>query len=368
MSTAAATNDLATARRDAFATRVLESAVAAFELFTMHIGDQLGYYDVLAAEGPLTPVQLAAHTGTNERYAREWLEQQAAAGILDVEDEAAAPHARRFRIPAGVDEVLAGRDSLNYMAPLGQAVAGAVQPLQMVIRAFRQGGGVPYEEYGRDAREGQARLNRAVCLNQLGQEWIPAMADVHQRLSSGTNARVADFGCGYGWSSIGIARVYPNVKVDGFDLDAESVQAAERNAREYGLDGRVRFWCRNAADPALDGRYDLVMALECLHDMSDPVGALGTMRRLMAPGGTVLIVDERNHDAFHANAGIVERLQYGFSVLHCLPVCMSEQPSAATGTVMRTTTFREYAREAGFKDVEVLPVENMLFRLYRLRE
>ena len=62
----------------------------------------------------------------------------------------------------------------------------------------------------------------------------------------------------------------------------------------------------------------------------------------------------------------VEGLMYGFSVLHCLPAGMVEQPSAATGTVMRPDTLRKYALEAGFRDVEILPIENFFFRFYRL--
>ena len=123
---------------------------------------------------------------------------------------------------------------------------------------------------------------------------------------------------------------------------------------------------RDASDPNFAGNYDLVVALECVHDMSDPVGALKTMRGLAGERGTVLVVDERVGDEFTAASNDVERMMYGWSILHCLPVGMAQEPSAGTGTVMRASTLRQYASQAGFRDLEVLPVDNFFFRLYRL--
>jgi SAM-dependent methyltransferase len=171
---------------------------------------------------------------------------------------------------------------------------------------------------------------------------------------------------GAGWSSIAFARAYPNVVVDGFDLDDASVEAANENARREGVADRVRFHVRDAGDPALARQYDLATAFECIHDMWNPVGALDAMRRLVGPGGTVLVMDEGVADAFGAIGDDVERFMYGFSFLHCLPVGMVVQPSAGTGTVMRSHTFRSYATEAGFADVEILPIANDFFRFYRL--
>lgn len=355
------------ARRDTFSDRIMQAAAGTFIAFTIHLGDQLGFYPVLAQDGPATAGQLAARTGTHPRYVREWLEQQAVAGVLEVENPDDDAEDRRFLLPSGHDEVLVDRESLNYLAPLVQLLAGAVRPLDSVLRAFRTGGGVPYEEYGTDLREGQARMNRAMFLHQLGQEWLPAMPDVHARLHADPPARIADVGCGAGWSSIGMARCYPRVIVDGFDLDRPSVELARGNVAQEGLQDRVRIHVRDAGDLTYAGQYDLVTACECLHDMADPVGALRAMRQLAREGGTVLIVDERVGDRFTPEGTGLEWFMYGFSVLHCLPVGMADQPSAGTGTVMRTGMLRHYAQRAGFTDVEVLPVEHALFRFYRLR-
>lgn len=136
--------------------------------------------------------------------------------------------------------------------------------------------------------------------------------------------------------------------------------------RTAGIDDRVRITRRDAADPALAGQYDLVTAFECIHDMADPVGALRTMHQLDGKRGTVLVVDERVGEQFTPEGTELERFQYGFSVLHCLPVGMADKPSAATGTVMRLPTLRRYAQAAGFHDVEVLPLDNAFFTFYRL--
>ena len=368
------------AQRDAFVERLLKSAAGVFETFSIYIGDRLGYYRALAGAagaetgaGWLTAAELAARTGTAERYAREWLEQQTVAGILAVEDERPGPEARRFRLPAGHAEVLVDEESLNYLAPLAQLLVAVTRPLPALLDAYRTGGGVPLSAYGADFREGQAGINRAVFLKQLGEEWLPAIPDVHRRLRAApptAPARVADFGCGAGWSSVGIARSYPAVRVDGYDLDAPSVALARANAAAAGVDDRVTFDVRDAGDPELAGRYDLVCAFESIHDMADPVGALRTMRRLTAEGGAVLVVDERVGDAFTATGNDVEWMMYGWSVLHCLPVGLAdgtpERPSAATGTVLRAETLHRYAAEAGFRRAEVLPIEHFFFRLYRL--
>jgi SAM-dependent methyltransferase len=352
-------------QRDAFIEQFLEYAAGTFNFFAIYIGEQLGFYRALA-DGTLTSTELAARTDTHERYAREWLEQQTVAGIVEVEDEKLDASQRRFKLPPGHVEPLVERDSLNYVAPLTRLMAGAVRPLEALLEAYRTGNGVAFSEYGSDLREGQAEINRPAFLYQLSQEWLPAISDVHARLQSDPPARVADIGCGYGWSSIGIARGYPKVQVDGFDLDGPSIEVARDNARHHHVTDRVNFQVRDAGDPALAGQYDLVTAFECVHDMSHPVDALRMMRQLAGEHGTVLIVDERVGDIFTTKGNDVEWMMYGWSILHCLPVGMVDPPAAGTGTVMRTDTLKNYAMAAGFSSVEILPIENFFFRFYRL--
>jgi len=354
------------AERDALLGRLYNATIGALELFHVYLGERLGLYETLVSKGALTAAELAATAGINERYAREWLEQEAVAGILLVESGKGGGGERRYSLPHGHAEVLTDADSINFFAPMGRAVVGIGAVMSTVVEAFRAGGGVPYEAYGADMRNSISALNRPGFMTLLGTQWFPAITDVDSRLRAKPPARVADIGCGTGWSSIGIANAYPLVTVDGFDLDSASIEDAKRNAETSGVSDRVKFEIRDAADPRLAGSYDLVTAFETIHDMSNPVGALRAMRALIKDGGTIVIADEKVAEEFAAPGDEVERFMYGFSAVHCLPVGMVEPDSAGTGTVMRPSRLRQYAREAGFADIEILPVESDFWRFYRL--
>lgn len=357
--------EAAIASRDALVDRFFRAATEAMELYHVYLGDRLGLYVALAAMGDASPPELAMRTGVAERYAREWCEQQAVAGVL-VADEEDDPTTRRYALPAGHAEVLLDPDSLSYMTPIAAGIVALARTLPAVSEAFQSGGGVPLATYGPDLRACVAGLNRPMFVNQLGTQWIPAMPDVAERLEGTPPARVADVGCGAGWSSIAFALLYPSVHVDGFDVDSDSVAEARENAAAAEVADRVTFSVRDVAEPGLAGEYDLVCAFDTLHELADPVGALTTMRRLRARGGTVLIGDEKAAEWFSAPGDENERLLYGWSTLRCLPISMTEPGSEATGAVMRPETVRRFAREAGFTEVEVLPVDHGLWRFYRL--
>lgn len=355
------------AQRDEFADSVAASLGGLMQIHMIYIGNRFGFYRALATEGPLNSVELAHRTGTSERYVREWLEHQAITGVLKVDNPAHDETERQFRIPPAHVPVLADEEDVNYLAPLAQLGLGLVHPFQKLLKAFQDGSGIPFEKYGDDLIEGQAGQNRNLFLYELPNDILPEIQEIHTRLQADPPARVADIGCGFGWSAIGIARGYPKVQIDGYDLDQASVEGAKANAESAGLSDRVRFHCKDAGDADINGTYDLVTAFECIHDMPDPVSVLANMRRLANDHATVLVMDERVGDEFTGNdESGVEFLMYGFSVLHCLPVGMADKPSVGTGTVMRTETLREYARQAGYKGVEVLPINNVFFRFYRL--
>ena len=336
------------------------------DLYGVYLGDRLNLYRTLAEAGPLTSSGLADKAGIHERYAREWLEQQAATGILDVDDVEAGELDRRYTLPAGHDEALLDETSLNYAGPFGRFIVAVGSPIDELLAAFRSGDGVPYEAYGADLYEGQEAFTRPMFESLLGSEWFPAVTEVHGRLLADPPARVADVACGCGWSSIAIARAYPLVRVDGIDLDTASIGKARRNVVGTGVEERVAFHERDAADPAMVGQYELVTIFEALHDMSRPVDVLAALRGMLVDGGCVIVGDERTEDSFSAPGSDLERLYYGFSILHCLPVGMVGDDPAGTGTVMRTATVRRYADDAGFGGFEVLPIENDFWRFYRL--
>jgi 2-polyprenyl-3-methyl-5-hydroxy-6-metoxy-1,4-benzoquinol methylase len=348
----------------ALADRVFASLLGALDVLTIHIGDQLGLYDLLHRRGPLDVAEIANASGAHPRYTREWLEQQAVAGLVDVLDPTVAADERRYWLSDAHAAVLCDRDSLVYTTPFARMIAAAATQLPQLLDAYRTGDGVGWSDYGELMRTAQADANRPLFLQVLGSDWLPNVPDLDAVLRDG--GRVADIGCGDGWSSIGIARAYPAVTVDGYDVDADSVEAARGHAADEGLSDRIRFTLVDAASAPTSGDYDLVAAFECIHDLSDPVGVLRSARRMVKPGGTVFVMDERVPDAFTGPGDSVEQLMYGISMLICLPDGLSHHGSVGTGTVMRADTLRHYAHEAGFDDIEVLPIEHDMFRFYRL--
>ncbi len=344
--------------------RIFSSMIGSLEIFHVYLGVRLGLYRVLAEKESLTAGELAKAAGINARYAREWLEEQAVAGFLSVEGDGA--ETRRYSLPAAHAEVLLDADNLNYMGAAALQIVGVASVMSRLVKAFRTGEGIPYEDYGADIREGIAGANRTMFLNLLGSTWFPKIADVDARLRREPPARVADVGCGTGNSSIAIAKAYPLVRVEGIDLDAASIEEAQTKARAAGVGDRVHFAVRDAGDPSLAGSFDLVAAFETIHDMTDPVGALKAMREMCADDSVVLVVDERVAEKFTAPGDEIERVMYGFSATHCLAAAMGDPRSAMTGTLMRPSTLRRYAEAAGFDRVEILPIENDVWRFYRL--
>jgi SAM-dependent methyltransferase len=348
---------------DALVERLFGAAVDTLEIASVHIGARLGLYRALADRRDATPGELAAHTGTAERYLREWLEQQAVAGLLSVDDPSAEASERRYRLPEAHRPVLVDEEDLNYLAPLASLAVGVCGPMDALLTAYRNGDGVPFATY--DIHDAIGEINRPQYVNLVA-DWLGSIRDVHVRLSARPPARVADLACGTAWSSIAIARAYPEVLVDAIDEDAASIDSARGNVAVAALSDRVRPAVQDASDPRLAGRYDLVTIFEALHDMNHPIEALRAARGLLAEGGSVVIADERVAERFTAPGDEIERLNYGFSVLHCLAVGNLDEDSAGTGTVIRPDTVRAYATEAGFARVDVLPIEHDFWRFYRL--
>lgn len=361
-----------TARGQALSARLFGAALAAAELMTVHLGLELGLYRALAT-GPCAAPDLAAAAGIGVRYAEEWLEQQTAAGILEVETPHEERDQRRYRLPAGHAAVLAGTDPAQRVAPMAALpVAGIAPALPHLVAAVRRGDGVPVSVYGESLRAAQAQMNEPVFTRDLG-PWIRAeLPDVHARLRR-PGAAIADVGCGTGTSSLALARVYPAATVHGFDLDAAALETA-RAGVPASARARIRFEATDiagddveAGGPAAPGEgYDLVCVLDALHDMPRPVELLRACRARLRPDGCVLLMEARVAERFAPPVEDNERFAYAVSLLHCLPVGLAEQPSAGTGTVLRPGLVRRYAAAAGFSGVRVLDVRHPFHRLYRL--
>jgi 2-polyprenyl-3-methyl-5-hydroxy-6-metoxy-1,4-benzoquinol methylase len=343
--------------------RVLDATTGALELFGIYLGTRLGLYAALRQCAGATAPELAEAAGIAPRYAREWLEQQAVAGVLVVEDVSAAAEARRYSLPEAHVGVLTDPVALDHLAPLARMVVGIASVLDEVVEAYRTGAGVPYARYGADFRIGQGGVNRPAFASALVEEWLPALGPAVQRLADG--GRLADLGCGHGWSTLAVAQAYPKAEVWGVDSDPASIAAARAAAAERRLS--VRFEDADAASLAAAGPFDVLLMLEVLHDLARPVEVLEAARAALCADGALLVADEAVAPSFTAPGDELERMMYGWSITHCLPAAMAEQPSAAIGTVIREGTVRQLAARAGFRRVDVLDVDGGFFRLYALR-
>lgn len=356
----------ATSQRDALGERLFASLLGGMELLAVQLGIRLGLYTALHDTGATTAAALAAAAGIDQRYAQEWLEQQAVTGILEVAVECDEPAERAYALPAGHAEALLDPDSPGYAAATAPGLLGLAKTLDVVATAYRTGAGVAYERYGAEVRDCIAGFNRPMFANDLATEWLSCLPDVQARLLAGTPVRVLDVACSTGWSAISLARAYPQVTVTGIDLDGSSIDQARRNAADSEVADRVRFETADATTAATGGGYHLAMLFEALHDMGDPVGVLRQVRSALAEGAPLLVADERVADAFTAPGDEVERLNYAWSVLNCLPATRATSPLIANGTVLRSPTVRQWAGEAGFSRVEELPIANDFWRFYRL--
>jgi 2-polyprenyl-3-methyl-5-hydroxy-6-metoxy-1,4-benzoquinol methylase len=353
---------------DALAERLFGWLLGGAQLMTVDIGRRLGLYEAVQQAGTVNAVELSRSAGIAHRYAREWLEQQAAAGLLQVAGETDDDDKRRFLLPqAHVPVLVDGSHPANLLGAAA-VLAGCGLSLPAVAEAFRTGEGVSFQQYGRDLRHGIALLNRPKYLHRIA-SWIAEMPDVMERLREG--GTVLDAGCGAGWSSVAIASAFPKTEVHGVDLDEESVREAREHALAEGVADRVHYSVCDAtrigtSPPRPGVQYDLVCVFKALPDMADPVAALRAFRGVLKPGGVLMVADEKTQDLFTANPGEAERLSYALSVLHRLPATMAESTGTANGGVLREPTVRAWAAEAGFDVVSELPIEHQDWRFYRM--
>lgn len=245
------------AKTGALVERLFEAALGAIDVGSVYLGDRLGLYEALTEDGSSTYAELASGAGIHERYAREWLEQQAVTGILEVDDPTNPESDRRYSLPSAHAEAVVNLDSMSSISPLARTFVAAVQALPKVMQSFRTGGGVPWSAYGPDMIESQGDFNRPWMRELLATKYLPSVADVHHRLQSDPPARVADIACGVGWASIAIARAYPKVTIDGFDPDESSIGIARRLAKEAGMEDRVRFEVRDGPPSGTRARSTL---------------------------------------------------------------------------------------------------------------
>ena len=346
--------------------RLFIEGVGSMHVLTVYLGVKLGLWRALTEGGPQTVAQLADATSLDPWYVHEWLQAETIAGLVTADGDDL--WTAKFAAAEGIGEVLVEETSPAYLGGLALccSVVGGVLP--SLVDAFRTGAGVPYEAYGPEAVEAQAAFNRPAYVHDLAANWIGSDPELVARLNDDKNpARVADVGCGVGWAAIELAKAFPHARIDGLDADEESISQARRNAADHGVADRVTFEVVDASsEGSNDTKYDLILFLECVHDMGRPVEALAAARKSLADGGTVIVMDERTGETIQVGDP-TEQFFASASVLWCLPQSRVVPDCEAPGTVMRPATFEAIAKRAGWSGVEILDIEHDFFRFYCLQ-
>jgi SAM-dependent methyltransferase len=325
---------------DEFMGRVVGELGAAISSALVALGDRLGLYRAMADGEPVSAEELAERTGTDARYVREWLSNQAAGGFVSY-----VPESGDFFLSPEQSIMLAQEGNPAFVAGAFQVITAAIKDEEKVARAFQTGGGVGWHEHHHDLFSGTERFFRPGYAANLASDWIPALDGVEAKLQAG--ARVADVGCGHGASTILMAEAYPASEFVGFDYHDASIEHACRSAAQAGLGDRVRFEVAPAKEYPGDG-YDLVCMFDCLHDMGDPVGAAAHVLRTLAPDGTWLIVEPFAGDRLEENLNPVGRIYYGASTLVCTPASRDQEVGLALGAQAGEARLREVVTAGGF--------------------
>ena len=331
------------AKFHAFVGKMLGDLGGAMSVPTVRLGLRLGLFDALA-DAPATAADLARRAGgLHERYVREWALAQAANGYVDYD-----PASEQFSLSPEQAMVFHHRDSPVYLAGAFELVAAMIEAEPKVEECFRHGKGVRWGDHAGCLFCATGAFFRPGYVNNIVQAWIPALDGVEAKLHAG--ARVADVGCGVGFSTLLMAEAYPESNFVGYDFHEPSVDEARRHASEHGLGDRVRFEVATAKDIAEQG-FDLITMYDCLHDMGDPRGCAGHMRRILAPGGSWMIVEPIAGDAPAQNMNPVGRLYYNASTMICVPTSLDQEVGEGLGAQAGEAKLTEVIRQGGFESV-----------------
>lgn len=323
-----------------FVFRAVDEVGSALNAALVVMGDQLGYYRALVDHGPLAAPELARATSTDEHYAREWLNAQAAGDYIDYD-----PGTGLFSISPEHAVAFTDETSPAFLPGLFQIAHGTIRDTPKILEAARTGAGYGWHEHNTDVQAGCERFFKPGYLANLVNAWLPALEGVVPKLERG--ARIADIGCGYGASAVLMAQAFPNSTVLGTDYHAGSIEVARQRAVEAGVGDRATFQTSDSTEHPGEG-YDLVTMFDCLHDMGDPVGAARQVKEILAPDGTWMIVEPIAGDRPEENFNPVGRAYYAFSTLLCTPTSLAQDVGTALGTQAGPAKIRDITTAAGF--------------------
>jgi SAM-dependent methyltransferase len=329
------------ARLEALMGKVIGHMTGAALCYSIWLGDEIGLYRELAGSGPRTADSLAEKTGCCARLVREWLDGQAAGGLLAYDAGSDA-----YELAAEAAMMLADDASPVFLARAMNALGSMFIDMQKAAAAFRSDGALSWADHHPCLFSGTEWFFRTGYRTLLTNSWIPALDGVEAKLKAGI--RVADVGCGHGASVVAMANAYTNSTFFGFDFHGPSIETCRERAHEANVSERAHFEVATAT--GYSGQFDLICFFDCLHDMGDPIGAACHAREHLLPGGTVLLVEPFAFDPRPKNIteNPMAALYYVASSCVCAPNSLSQDVGAALGAQAGEAKLREVFKAAGF--------------------
>ncbi len=346
-------------KMDAFLQRVVRDLSGTVVTLMCSLGDRLGLFKILATLGPVSSTELARQAGVNERYTREWLHALLSAGYLTYD-----PMTECFSLPGEHAPALAHEGGPVFVGGLYQQLPALLTPFNRLVRAFREGGGIPAAAFDENCWEGMSRVAATWFDNLLVPEWLPMLPDVRAKLEGGV--RVADIGCGYGRALVNLAQAFPCSYFVGYDHFEPALQRARQSARKAGVEDRVRFRALDVSE-GLPEAYDLITTFDVVHDLADPPAALRAIREALRPDGVYVMLEINSAERPEDNSGPLGALMYGISVLYCMTTSLAHQ-GAGLGTLgLPEPAVRALCRDAGFSSVRQAALNNPIHVLYEIK-
>ena len=326
----------------------------------IYLGDRLGLYRALQDTGAVTSDGLAENTGLSERWLREWLRGQGAAGLLEYMGEG------RFRISPEMAMILADEDSPKFAAGIFGDLPQRMAVLEKIPDAFKTGMGLPYDERGSEGARGIERVFGPWYRHYLLPVVLPALTGVEEKMRDG--AKVADVGCGAGAALVRMAGAYPQAEFHGYEISQHALERARENITDAEVGNLFIHDAKKDALPE-DGSFDFITTFDCIHDMTRPAEMIQSIRSALKPNGTWLIADIKSAPTYEENLNKpMTSLMYAFSVMGCMSSALSEPGGAGLGTLgFNEEVARKMTREAGFSKFKRHDFENPINAYYEVR-
>lgn len=354
-------NSFDESKTNSFLEKVFGDVTGAYTTLMCCIGDKLNLFKKLESHGPMSSIELAKFAEIDERYAREWLYAMASAGYVFYESKT-----QKFNLPIEHVPILTQEGGPIFLAGIYQQFLAEIKNTDKLIQKFKDGGGIPLNEFDKDEFIGLERMTASWFDNLLLTEWIPAVPRVKNNLENGID--VADVGCGRGRAIIKLAQAFPNSRFVGYDVVESVVDYANSQALSLDLQDRITFKKLDVgAGIPEEKRYDLITTFDVIHDLADPISALRSIKKALKSDGTYLWLEINSKDKPEDNFGQIGTLLYSWSIVYCMTTSLAEN-GLGLGTVgMSPSKVKEYCKMVGFNHVRKLPVDNPFNVLYEVK-